>query len=280
MIRAVIASNRTRRRDGGRADRARLSLRRDLHRPRRPAASAAAAVHSRGLRPGVRGDLRPVGGGPACRPGSSRRAAASPARESCSSTAGSRRGTAPCRTIRFLNAAGFHCLTFDVRGHGANPPETLPVSAGEFGADAAAALDALLRRPEVTRAGIFGHSMGGDGAILAAAADPRTAALVSTSAPSDPLSAHPADVPAGRLPFPDVDRLSPGLADDARLPPAATAPRRRRERPGRDRPLRGPDPARPRGGRPGRAGLAPAFGCPRLPRRARAATAASPRSRC
>src|SRR5262249_56651921 len=49
--------------------------------------------------------------------------------------------------IRFLNAAGFHCLTFDVRGHGANPQETLPVSAGEFGPDAAAPFEALLRRP-------------------------------------------------------------------------------------------------------------------------------------
>ena len=34
----------------------------------------------------------------------------------------------------FLHAAGFHCLTFDVRGHGANPAEDLPLSAGEFGA--------------------------------------------------------------------------------------------------------------------------------------------------
>ena len=25
--------------------------------------------------------------------------------------------------VQFLNAAGFHCLTFDVRGMGANPPE-------------------------------------------------------------------------------------------------------------------------------------------------------------
>ena len=39
----------------------------------------------------------------------------------------------------FLHAAGFHCLTFDVRGHGGNPPEELPLTAGEFGADAAAA---------------------------------------------------------------------------------------------------------------------------------------------
>ncbi|HSL34634.1 MAG TPA: hypothetical protein VK871_13345, partial [Candidatus Limnocylindrales bacterium] len=34
----------------------------------------------------------------------------------------------------FLHAAGFHCLTIDVRGHGTNPAETMPISAGEFGA--------------------------------------------------------------------------------------------------------------------------------------------------
>jgi dipeptidyl aminopeptidase/acylaminoacyl peptidase len=87
---------------------------------------------------------------------------------------------------QFLHAAGFHCLTFDVRGNGANPPETLPVSTGEYGADAAAAFDALLARPEVTRGAILGHSMGGTGAILAAASDPRVSAVVSVSAPSDP----------------------------------------------------------------------------------------------
>ena len=38
----------------------------------------------------------------------------------------------------FLNAAGFHCLTLDIRGNGANPAEDLPLSAGEFGADALA----------------------------------------------------------------------------------------------------------------------------------------------
>ena len=37
----------------------------------------------------------------------------------------------------FLHAAGFHCLTIDIRGHGANPAEELPLSAGEFGLDAA-----------------------------------------------------------------------------------------------------------------------------------------------
>ena len=48
--------------------------------------------------------------------------------------------------IQFLTAAGFHCLTIDVRGHGENPAETLPVSAGEFGTDALAAFEALTRQ--------------------------------------------------------------------------------------------------------------------------------------
>lgn len=86
----------------------------------------------------------------------------------------------------FLVAAGFHCLTIDVRGHGSNPPETLPISAGEFGADALAAFEALVARPEVTVGAIAGHSLGGIGALLAGAADPRVAAVVATSAPAEP----------------------------------------------------------------------------------------------
>ena len=82
----------------------------------------------------------------------------------------------------FLNAAGFHCLTFDVRGNGANPAEDLPLSAGEFGADALAGFRALIEQPEVTVGAISGHSMGAIGAILAGAADPRVAAVVATSA--------------------------------------------------------------------------------------------------
>ena len=41
--------------------------------------------------------------------------------------------------VRYLHAAGFHCLAIDVRGHGDNPPEELPISVPEFAADAAAA---------------------------------------------------------------------------------------------------------------------------------------------
>jgi pimeloyl-ACP methyl ester carboxylesterase len=102
---------------------------------------------------------------------------------------------------QFLHAAGFHILTFDVRGHGANPRETLPVSGGEFGADATAALREMLARPEVTEAAILGHSMGGIGALLAAA-DPRVRALVVVSAPADPVRLTRQTFQLARLPFP------------------------------------------------------------------------------
>lgn len=87
---------------------------------------------------------------------------------------------------QFLHAAGYHLLTFDVRGHGANPAEALPISAAEFGSDALAAVGAALARPEVTRVAVLGHSMGAIGAILAAAAEPRVAAAVLTATPSGP----------------------------------------------------------------------------------------------
>lgn len=103
----------------------------------------------------------------------------------------------------FLHAAGFHCLTFDVRGHGANPPEALPISAGEFGRDAAAAFRVLMDRPEVTVGAISGHSMGAIGAILAGAADPRVAAIVATSSPSDPYRLTRQTFRLARLPLPD-----------------------------------------------------------------------------
>jgi uncharacterized protein len=103
-----------------------------------------------------------------------------------------------------LHAAGFHVLTFDVRGHGDNPPETLPISVAEFRDDALAALDALLARPEVTTGGFLGHSLGAVGAILAAAeAGDRCAALVSTSAPADPRRLTRQTFRLARLPIPE-----------------------------------------------------------------------------
>lgn len=103
----------------------------------------------------------------------------------------------------FLHAAGFHCLTFDVRAHGANPPEALPLTAGEFGLDAAAAFEVLMDRPEVTVGAISGHSMGAIGAILAGAADPRVAAIVATSGPSGPYRLTRQTFRLAHLPLPD-----------------------------------------------------------------------------
>ena len=105
--------------------------------------------------------------------------------------------------VVFLHAAGFHCLTFDVRGHGANPGEDLPLSAGEFGRDALAGFRALVERPEVTIAAIAGHSMGGIGAILAAAADTRVGAVVATSSPAGPYRLTRQTFRLARLPIPD-----------------------------------------------------------------------------
>ena len=105
---------------------------------------------------------------------------------------------------QFLHAAGFHCLLADVRGHGANRAETLPITAGEFGADALATWSALDARSEVTNGAILGHSMGAIGAILAAAAEPRIAAVVATSTPADPWRLTRQTFRLARLPFPDA----------------------------------------------------------------------------
>jgi len=105
--------------------------------------------------------------------------------------------------VQFLHAAGFHCLSIDVRGHGANPKETLPITAGEFGTDALAAFRALIARPEVTHGALLGHSMGAIGTILAAAEEPRVEAVVATSAPADPWRLTRQTFRLARLPFPD-----------------------------------------------------------------------------
>jgi pimeloyl-ACP methyl ester carboxylesterase len=87
--------------------------------------------------------------------------------------------------VRYLHAAGFHCLVFDVRGHGDNPPETVTMSVPEFADDTVAAARWLAARPEVSAVGVLGHSMGGTGAIIAASREPSIQAVVSLSAPSD-----------------------------------------------------------------------------------------------
>ena len=90
--------------------------------------------------------------------------------------------------VRYLHAAGFHCLAFDARGHGDNPPEELPISVPEFGEDAAAAAHWLLDRPDVSAVGLLGHSMGAAGVIVAGANEPRVGAVVALSAPADAVS--------------------------------------------------------------------------------------------
>ena len=86
----------------------------------------------------------------------------------------------------FLHAAGFHVLTLDVRGHGENGPETLPVSAGEFAADAAAGVAFARGRTDVTRIALLGHSIGAAGALVAASRDPSLDAVVAVAAPATP----------------------------------------------------------------------------------------------
>lgn len=104
---------------------------------------------------------------------------------------------------QFLHAVGFHILTLDIRGHGANPPEALPISAAEFGADALAGVRAALARPEVTRVAVLGHSMGAVGAIIAAAAEPSVAAAVLTATPAEPYRLTRQTFRLARLRIPD-----------------------------------------------------------------------------
>ncbi len=104
---------------------------------------------------------------------------------------------------QFLHALGYHVLTFDVRGHGANEAETLPVSTGEFGIDALAAVSSVLADPIVSGVALLGHSMGAVGAILAAAAEPRVAAVILTATPADPYRLTRETFRMARLPIPD-----------------------------------------------------------------------------
>lgn len=102
-----------------------------------------------------------------------------------------------------LHAAGFHVLTIDVRGHGANGPEELPMSVGEFAADARAGVAAIQRRPEVTAVALLGHSMGAAGALVAAAADRGVAAVIAVATPADPHRLTRQTFRLARLPIPD-----------------------------------------------------------------------------
>jgi pimeloyl-ACP methyl ester carboxylesterase len=104
----------------------------------------------------------------------------------------------------FLHAIGLHVVTIDVRAHGENPPELLPLTAGEFGADALAGVRWLLDRADVSTVAIFGHSMGAIGALLAAAAEPRVAAVVAVASPADPYRLTRQTFHLASLPLPDL----------------------------------------------------------------------------
>lgn len=103
---------------------------------------------------------------------------------------------------QFLGAAGFHTLVFDVRGHGGNAAESRPLGVGEFADDAAAAARWLAARSEVTRIALLGHSMGGAGALLAAAAEPAVSAVVAVAAPADPVRLTRQTFRLAELPIP------------------------------------------------------------------------------
>ena len=77
-------------------------------------------------------------------------------------------------------------LTLDVRGHGANAPEVLPMSVGEYAADARAGVAWPHARPEVTKIGLLGHSMGGAGHARCHGHRPGVDASIAVSAPADP----------------------------------------------------------------------------------------------
>ena len=196
-------------RGAGRPGRRRLAVRAGLR--RRRVSAPASARHDpsdsgcRSRRP------RSLGRRRAARPGGSPRAAAQPgpAVALVHGWESARDRTLPNALL--LHASGIHVLTIDVRGHGANPPEELPLTAGEFGADALAGVRALLERPEVTAVGILGHSMGGIGALLAAAAEPRVAAVVAASAPADPYRLTRQTFRLAKLPLPGRSPIrSPG----------------------------------------------------------------------
>ncbi|HKF84143.1 MAG TPA: alpha/beta fold hydrolase [Candidatus Limnocylindrales bacterium] len=105
---------------------------------------------------------------------------------------------------QLLHAIGMHVLTIDVRGHGANGPELLPMSVGEYALDTRAAVAELVRRPEVTSIGILGHSMGAAGALVATASDPDVDAVVAVAAPADPSRLTRQTFRLARLPIPAV----------------------------------------------------------------------------
>jgi alpha-beta hydrolase superfamily lysophospholipase len=80
--------------------------------------------------------------------------------------------------MEFLHEAGYSVMTYATRSC-AIPPQRSTLGFREV-ADLRAALDYMSARPEVERIGVFGHSMGGATALLAAADDTRITAVIAT----------------------------------------------------------------------------------------------------
>ena len=104
-----------------------------------------------------------------------------------------------------LHAIGFHVLTIDVRGHGANGPEALPLSVGEFAADARAGRRLAAGRPEVSRVGAAGPLDGRRGlARRQRPTNPDVAAVVAVATPADPARLTRQTFRLANLPIPGL----------------------------------------------------------------------------
>jgi dipeptidyl aminopeptidase/acylaminoacyl peptidase len=86
-----------------------------------------------------------------------------------------------------LLAAGLAALFIDARGHGASDPVDF-MSMPRFAEDAAAGVTWLRADPRIDadRVGLVGHSVGAGASLLAAARDPRVAAVVAIAAMAQP----------------------------------------------------------------------------------------------
>jgi len=92
--------------------------------------------------------------------------------------------------VALLRPLGFHLLAIDARNHGLSDGDG-HASMLKFSEDIRAAIDAAAARPEVDgqRIGVLGLSVGGSGAIHAAAHDGRIRAVVTAGAFADPRDA-------------------------------------------------------------------------------------------